>query len=1126
MDARNGDLLLSPSDLNNFLACGHRTALDLRRSRGEIELRRIPRPDAELIAERGRLHEAEFLARLVGEGQDVATIESDQGTAVAARATEEAMRAGRDVIYQAAFQDGGWRGYADFLIRVDTPSALGEWSYEAYDTKLATHPKPYFVFQLLFYSEQVERVQGRAPERMHVVLGTREVHTLRPRDFAAYARHVRERFVSALRAYDAGAAPPYPYPVEHCSYCDWWRRCRRKRRADDHLSLVAFLSRAQGVRLEDAGVRTVAGLAALGEERIARVAPGTVANLRRQARLQVQSRGLDRPLRELLPPEAERGFARLPAPSAGDVFFDIEGDPYWGEEGLEYLLGSVTTDGGYRADWAHDRDAERSAFEAWIDWVTERLAACPDLHIYHYNHYEPTAIKKLMARYGTREHEVDELLRREIFVDLYTVVRQAMRIGTESYSLKAVEAMYPLERDAEVTEAGGSILAYQEWVASGEPAKLRAIADYNADDCRSTLGLRDWLLDEKAEAERQFGVSIDALAPPEPRPITPEQADRAAQLTALEASLTAGLGEDLDTLGPEERARLLAADLLQYHRREARPEWWAYFERLGRSPDELRDDDPEALGGLEPAADVPREEAKQSYIHPLRFPAQQYKIGPGGAIDPESGASVNVTRVDDDRGLVWVKRGKNVDRPLPRAIIPPAPFATTAQQEALQELAVRVRDRGTAPAASWDAAADILARRAPRLSSGAPPLTAGPVELETLTAQVMGLDRSALFIQGPPGSGKTWTGARLIASLLAAGRRVGVAATAHKAIANLLDEVEAVAAERRLDFHGLKKAGADNPDSRYDGAYISSTTDNDVMAAGDPDIRLLAGTAWLWARADMRDSVDVLFVDEAGQVSLADALAMSGATSSVVLLGDPQQLPHVSQGTHPRGSGVSALEHLLDGRDTIPPDRGVFLDRSWRMHPAVCGWVSRTMYDGRLESMDRCTRQRVDSPASDLPRAGLRLCDVPHEDNRTNAPEEAERIAEEIDRLLDGGTFTDADGTTRRLTLDDILVVAPYNAQVRCLRSRLPEGARIGTVDKFQGQEAPVVFFSMTSSSGEDVPRGMDFLFSRNRLNVAVSRAQAVAVVVCSPKLLWAPCNTVDQMTLVNALCEFADEAT
>src|SRR4051794_18208032 len=229
MDARDGDLLLSPSDLNNFLACGHRTALDLRRSRGEIELWRIPRPDAELIAERGRRHEAEFLARLVGEGRDVATIESDRGTAVAARATEDAMRAGRDVIYQAAFQDGGWRGYADFLIRVDTPSALGEWSYEAYDTKLATHPKPYFVFQLLFYSEQVERVQGTAPERMHVVLGTREVHSFRPRDFSAYARYVRERFVSTLRGYAAGDAPPYPYPVEHCSYCDWWRRCRDKR---------------------------------------------------------------------------------------------------------------------------------------------------------------------------------------------------------------------------------------------------------------------------------------------------------------------------------------------------------------------------------------------------------------------------------------------------------------------------------------------------------------------------------------------------------------------------------------------------------------------------------------------------------------------------------------------------------------------------------------------------------------------------------------------------------------------------------------------------------------------------------------------------------------------------------
>jgi superfamily I DNA and/or RNA helicase len=243
-----------------------------------------------------------------------------------------------------------------------------------------------------------------------------------------------------------------------------------------------------------------------------------------------------------------------------------------------------------------------------------------------------------------------------------------------------------------------------------------------------------------------------------------------------------------------------------------------------------------------------------------------------------------------------------------------------------------------------------------------------------------------------------------------------------------------------------------------------------------------------------------------------------------VLLGDPQQLAHVSQGTHPHGSGASVLRHLLGDRDTVAPGRGVFLDRTWRMHPGVCPFVSQTMYDARLEPIAGTERQHVDSPG--LSGAGLRLLEVPHAERRQTAPEEADAIRAALDDLLARGRFTDRDGTTRDLTLDDVLVVAPYNAQVRCLRAALPDGARVGTVDKFQGQQAPVVFFSMTSSSGEDVPRGMDFLFSRNRLNVAISRAQALAVVVCSPDLLEARCSTVEDMRLVNLLCRVREDAS
>jgi AAA domain/RNase_H superfamily len=695
-----------------------------------------------------------------------------------------------------------------------------------------------------------------------------------------------------------------------------------------------------------------------------------------------------------------------------------------------------------------------------------------------------------MSRYGTREAEVDDLLRRKVFVDLYTIVRQALRIGVESYSLKAVEAMYPFERDAEVTEAGGSILAYEEYLATRDAARLEAIADYNADDCRSTQGLRDWLL-----GERGLVGYLDA-APPSPP--SAQQLARHAEVERLEAELLAG-GED-----PGKR---LLADLLQYHRREARPEWWAFFERLGRTPDELRDEDTEAIGDLAPADDVPLEEVAQSYLHPLRYPPQQHKLGPGILVDPETGKGHQVPRIDDAAGLLWLKRGRRaVDKPLPRALIPPKPIPQTAQQNALRELAARVCESGFGD----DAACALVLRRPPSVGSG------GAAE------RLAALGSGVLFIQGPPGSGKTYTGARLIVRLLREGKRVGVAATSHKAIAKLLDEVEAAAEEERFAFVGLKKASAGNPESLYVSLHIASALENADFPPGE-EIGLIAGTPWLWAREEMRGSVDVLFVDEAGQVALADAVAIAGAGRAMVLLGDPQQLAHVSQGTHPRGSGASVLEHLLGDRETVQPEQGVFLERTFRMHPDVCRFVSDTMYESRLEPLPGLERQAIASPG--LSGSGLRLLEVDHVENRQCSAEEADRIAEEARLLLDGGRYSDARGLAHELTLADVLVVAPYNAQVRYLRDRLPEGARVGTVDKFQGQQAPVVFFSMTSSSGEDVPRGMDFLFSRNRLNVAVSRAQALAVVVCSPRLLWARCNTVEQMRLVNALCAFADAA-
>jgi len=442
------------------------------------------------------------------------------------------------------------------------------------------------------------------------------------------------------------------------------------------------------------------------------------------------------------------------------------------------------------------------------------------------------------------------------------------------------------------------------------------------------------------------------------------------------------------------------------------------------------------------------------------------------------------------------------------------PIDTPTQRAALLRLAESIR----AGDGRYPALRAVLDRERPRIRGRDPGRAIQTTDLEEMKALALGLDASYLFLQGPPGTGKTWTGARIVAHLLGHGRRVGIASGSHKAIHNLLAEIEKVALATGVRFKGLKKSSAGNPESEYDGELVKSESDNARFESGGRDVQLLAGTAWLFSRPELDGTLDDLVIDEAGQISLADALAMGTAARNLILLGDPLQLAQVSQGVHPDGTGASVLEHLLGDAATIPEDRGVFLERSFRMHPGVSAFISEIVYAGRLHS-DASAGRRTTSLGT-----GIRFAPVDHEGNRSHSDEEVAQVATLI-ATMRGGTFTEADGTIRPLRDEDFMVVAPYNAQVLRLRAGLPGGVRVGTVDKFQGQEAPIVFFSMATSSGEDVPRSLTFLFSRNRLNVAISRAQCLAVLVCSPRLLEARCQSIEEMQLVNALCRLVEHA-
>lgn len=1136
MQQGNGQVLFSATDLVAYLECEHLTVLDFQ-ALGDAGLRAGKSAldqTAELIARKGDQHERAYLQRLRAQGRTVVDIAAEGGGIddKVAR-TLRAMQQGAEVIYQATLRDGPLLGHADFLRRVDgEESALGAWRYEVADTKLARSAKAKFLVQLAFYSALLAQAQGAQPRLMHVVLGDQTERAFRCADYMHYYRSLLRRFMARVQALADGApAATYPLPVAHCDLCHWRARCEAQRVADDHLCQVANISRIQWGKLQGAGVDTMARLAALpAGTAVPRLNADTLERLRSQAELQDRARRTGRRELLLLPPDAEarRGFYRLPAPDAGDMFFDMEGDPLE-DGGLEYLFGVWFRDGGpwtFRPFWAHSRAEERTAFEAFVDFVTRRRERFPGAHVYHYASYEETALKRLASWHATREAEVDNLLRQGALVDLYKVVREGMRISEPSYSIKFVEHFYRPARAGDVQNAGASIVFYERWRQTRDAQLLQGIADYNRDDVESTQQLRDWLLTLRPAGipwRAGVGIAVPAAAPGE-APASSKAQQAKQRLLPYRQQLVDALPADRAEWTTDHHAAELTYQLLDFHRRADKPAWWALFDRMDRDEGELIDD-PECLAGLQQDPANPPHPDKQYTVYTYLAPEQETKLASGDeGTRTDTGEGVGKIDFDEASRRVTIRLGPR-KQPLPARVSvgPAGPINSKALVEAL----FRFADSVLAGDHRYLALKGLLRRDPPRLkgwSPGQPVVAAGQDIVQASLAAAMALDSSCLYVQGPPGSGKTYTGSRMIAGLLAAGQRVGILSNSHKAINHLLAGVMQLAAERGLVVSAVKKATRDRPATGYDGPgpVCNLYQNGEVWACG---AQLVAGTAWLFADPGADQALDVLFVDEAGQVALANLVAAGTSARNIVLLGDQMQLSQPVQGVHPGRSGDSALDWLLDGAATIAPDRGIFLATSHRMHPRVCRFISDAVYDGRLEAEAGNERRTLllgaDAHALLRP-AGIVHAAIEHQSCSQRSEAEAALVAQIYTSAL-RQRFTDKHGMARPMTAQHILVVAPYNVQVNLLQRTLPADARVGTVDKFQGQEAELVIVSMTTSSEQDLPRHLEFLYSKNRLNVAVSRAKCLAIVIASPALMAIKCHTPPQMALVNTLCWVAE---
>ncbi|HKV62376.1 MAG TPA: TM0106 family RecB-like putative nuclease [Candidatus Acidoferrum sp.] len=1139
---------LTGSDLSNHLACRHLTTLELQVARRERTAPDWTAPDLKVIQELGLRHEKAYLAHLAAQGlkvENLGDIEHHEEQRLLAE-TLALMNRGVEVIAQGALSDGEWFGRPDVLRRVEKKSKRWAWSYEVADTKLARETKATTILQLSLYSELLEKIQETKPEFLWVVppgegyAGEKYLVL----EYAAYYRQVKNRLVRAIgggpprRAVPTkdGAQPEtYPEPVEHCSVCRWFKECDQRRRADDHLSLVAGIRRQQRDQFEKWNAETMAKLAVLPIPLKKRPEHGSRAGyerVREQARVQVEGRTEKKLKHEpLLPPVEGMGFCRLPEPSAGDMFVDLEGDPFVGENGLQYLFGFAESDAQgelkYEKRWALNREEEKKGFEWLVDEIIRRRETNPKMHVYHFGAYEPGALKRLMGMYATREDQIDRMLRAGVMVDLHQAFKQGLRASVEEYSLKKLEGFWGFERKTPLDDSRVAMRYVEHRLELGRmgeelPDEIRETMEgYNAEDCVSTAKLRDWLEQERKKLVAS-GVAVPRLAEKsgDPSEKLKEKLDRVAELTER---LSAEIPADPAARTEEQAARWLLAQLLSWHRREDKRAWQDGYRYAEMNDEDLLDE----RVGLTRMNFVERVgSGRQVPTDHYSFESHRSNVRAGKELYFGDEKFGEVVTIDQAAGVVDIKKTKKTAEVHPPTVYMwSAPLPTDSQAGALYRIGAWVAENGVDAAGRYRAGRDLLLRQPPRLIGGEKlQQFASETVVNTANRIVLALEDSVFPIQGPPGSGKTYTGARMICEVVKSGKRIGITALSHKVIRKLLDDV--VAAAHEMSFKGVRCLHRDNEGEESDGVAVAREGNEEAWEALiTGKANAVGGTSWLWSPEKAFESVDVLFIDEAGQMSLADVLAVSQAAKKLVLLGDPQQLERPTKGSHPEGAEKSALEHLLNGRKTIEEGMGFLLPETWRLHPRVCGYTSDFFYDGRLRSHP-ISQSRVIEGHAWLNGAGLWIVPVEHDGNRNSSAEESELVARIVEGLLKPGVvWLRSAGNPRGLKEEDILIVAPYNAQVSDLKTRLPK-MRIGTVDKFQGQEAPVVIYSLTTSSPEDAPRGMEFLYSLNRLNVATSRAMTAVILVGSPKLFEPECRTPRQMQLANAFCGYFEMAT
>ena len=1120
MKILNNKIFTSPSDLNNFVSCKYLIKNEIKFLNKEIQ-RNQESIDKKLWKEFGLRHENKHFKFLKEEYKNVISIKQDLKEEERFKQTLEAIKEGFDLIYHAYFIDDNFRGEADFLIKTDTKSNLGNFSYEVYDTKVSRKPRPRHIYQITAYSSMLSKIQGALPERMYLIDGSDIIHKYKTKEFLDFYLFTKNNFEIYLK--NISKENIYPEKNSNCAVCDYTEVCENIWEKDNYINQVAKINRSQIEKLKKVGVTTVKQLAEANIDKLkVKINKQALKDRISQAQLQEEKRETGQSKYIILDPDKGKGFYKLPEPDEGDLFFDIEGFPQEDGRGFEYLHGIYfknKNDYEFKFFWAKDfkKKYEKENFVELIKFFKDHFKKYPKAHLYHYNSYEKRSLRQLASLYSSDFPEgsnfVDTLLRAEKFVDLFLIINQCARTSEKDMSLKSIEGvLYNFQRKGDVKKAEDSVKLYDYWLTSKDENTKKDIIEYNKEDCVSTYQLREFLIKNKPE-------TIDWYS------ITPEDEKKSYDKKPWEEVEV----ELLKALDKKEIVKNSLTEtirnLVGFHRREQKPEWWEMYDRMDKTHDEL-EDDAECIGQCVLQSPKP-EKIDKSFIFTYQFNDQDYKLKKDSSVyDAHMNTSIGkieeIIEQSPNKNIVKIKLGEkkyNSMGEMPSVVSLSRRSAPTIAvlEQALNRF---VEDYINKKGSSYKSIIDLLNRGNPDLKdikSGDPLIN----ESENITSEsvkiIKQMKNTCLSIQGPPGTGKTYNSAKIIIELMKDGKKVGVSSNSHEAIKNLLFEIERQAKAESFKFKGMKKGNSTN---LFEGEFII-----DVIKDKPIDIKdfsLFAGTAWFFSNVRMDQTLDYLFIDEAGQVSLANTISMATSAKNLVLIGDQMQLSQPIRGTHEGYAKLSSLDYILENRDTIPPEQGIFLRETRRLNKQICKYISDSFYDSRLIPHKITESRSVNLGLKNIEDEGIFFIPTDHFGNSQRSDEEAEIVHDYYSKIIKKD-FEDENGKGK-IDIENIMVVAPFNVQTNNIKQKLlkkhSEDTRIGTIDLFQGQEAKVVFISMTSSDAENLPRHKDFFFNRNRLNVAISRAQNVAIILFNPNLLLASANSIHEMRLMNNFCK------